>query len=148
MQEATKPTGMQHKNKRLIHTKIRILFFLYTPHPHLSLPLMLCCSDEYYPSKPQLLRNLSFLATLCHLLISLFPSTPCVSTAPQSYFSFSLSFTCFFFFLFFPYLIFLPLTYVDLILPHYNDFRFGFSCRPIKSRQQQQQRGSFLFLRV
>lgn len=104
-------------------------FFLYAPSPpslSLSLPLTLCCSDEYYPSKPELWRNLLFLAALRCLLIFPFLSTPCVFIAPQSLFLLSL-----FPFNFF-YLIFLPLTYVDLILSHYNDFRFSFTCRPLK----------------
>lgn len=37
------------------------------------------------------------------------------------------------------YLPFLPLAYVDLILSHYDDLRFSFSCWPIKTKQQQQQ---------
>lgn len=98
--ETTKQTGTPNKHKRLIDKKKRMPFFLYTPPPpslSLSLPLTLCCSDEYYPSKPELWRNLLFLAALLCLLIFPFLSTPCVFTAPQSLFVLSLSLSVQFF---------------------------------------------------
>lgn len=107
-------------------------FFLYTPT--ISPPLTLYCSDEYYPSKPQLEESLNSR----HSLPSPYLSLPLHPLVHGSAITFPVLALCQF--LFFPYLIFLPLTYVDLILSRYNDFRFSFSCRPIKTRQQQQQR--------
>lgn len=106
-------------------------FFLYTPHHHHH-PLFLCPSllrsvALMNITQANLLwRNLLFLAALRCLLIFPFLSTPCVFTAPQSLFLLSLFPFDFF------YLIFLPLTYVALILSHYNDFRFSFTCWPLK----------------
>lgn len=51
-----------------------MLDFFHTPT--ISLPVTLYCFNEYYPSKPQLWRNLLFLTTFCHLPISPFFSTP------------------------------------------------------------------------
>lgn len=84
-------------------------FFLYTPT--ISPPLTLYCSDEYYPSKPQLEESLISRHSLPSPYLSL-PLHPLVFPRLCHYFSCSRSLSV----PFFPYLIFLPLTYVDLIL--------------------------------
>lgn len=87
----------------------------------------LCRSDEYHPSKSEMQRNLSFLTPLFLSLSLPFSPPPSVSLAPLS-----VSLPDFLI-----YLPCLPLAYVDLILSHYDDLRFSFSCWPIKTKQQQ-----------
>lgn len=116
-----------------------MLSFSLFPPPALLPPSIyssptLCCSDEYHPSKSEMQRNLSHFSPLFPLSLSLpFSPPPSVSLALLS-FSLSLSLPDFLI-----YLPFLPLAYVDLILSHYDDLRFSFSCWPIKTKQQQQQ---------
>ncbi len=123
---------MAYRNK-----KILMLSFALFPPPSLLPPSIyssptLCRSDEYHPSKSEMQRNLSHFSPLFPFSLSLpFSPPPSVSLAPVS---FSLSLPDFLI-----YLPFLPLEYVDLILSHYDDLRFSFSCWPIKTKQQQQQ---------
>lgn len=114
---------------------------LLPPSIAISSSPMLCRSDEYHPSKSEMQRNLSHFSPLFPLsYLSLFSPPPSVSLAPLS---FSLSLPSFLI-----YLPFLPLAYVDLILSHYDDLRFSFSCWPIKTKQQQQQALPFLLLQA
>lgn len=82
----------------------------------------LCRSDEYHPSKSEMQRNLSIVPqppfSSAYLFLSLHPS----SVFPP-------------FLIYFPFLL---IAYVDLILSHYDDLRFSFSCWPIKTKQQRQ----------
>lgn len=129
--------GKLNKNKWLIETKNTHAFFLSFPSSlaaaslHLFLPYAL----SLWWISPKQIRDaeesLSFLTPLSPLLIFPFSPPPSVSSAPLS---FSLSLPDFLI-----YLPFLPLAYVDLILSHYDDLRFSFSCWPIKTKQQQQQ---------
>ena len=102
-------------------------------HCHLFLPYAL----SLWWISPKQIRDaeesLSFLTPLSPLL-----SLPFLSLPPLCFFGspvfLSLSLPSFLI-----YLPFLPLAYVDLILSHYDDLRFSFSCWPIKTKQQQQQ---------